>query len=357
LSLALFSLVLGVAAIVGGVTPLLAAHGGAHGYVLSSVGAIAVIVGLQALRRNRVVPNLGVLVFAVAGMGTGVIGTLAMVAVMTASGSVSAAGPLRLPAFQAGAQVTQVQLLAPSTSGGRSEAVVGNGGTVRVGAGYSVRSSVSRPTFQVRLERRIADGAWSPTGATTSVVEGSALSLVTPPYSTSASKESVQYRLASGGSVSAPISVVYENQRFYTGLAATIYAYAAPYCPTTAVHVAALSGREAGEYSTGASLILVDSKVGVSANLTPASQRTVAVHECSHELQWLNYGSSQEGNEQMKAAAAGLFSEGSNGAPAIEHAADCGAMAVEPNGYLGYGGYCTPEELRTASRLLGGGRY
>jgi len=169
--------------------------------------------------------------------------------------------------------------------------------------------------------------------------------------------ESVHYRLASGDSVSAPVSVVYENQRFYKGMAATIYAYAAAYCPTTAVHVAALTGREAGEYSPGASLILVDPKVGVSANLTLASQRTVAVHECSHELQWLNYGGSQEGYEQMTAAAAQHFSAGSNGAPSIEHAADCGAMAVEPNGYLGYGGYCTPEELHTASRLLGGGRY
>jgi hypothetical protein len=346
-----------MAAILGGVSPLLASHGGAHGYVLSSVGAIAVIVGLRALRRNRVVPNLGVLVFAVAGMGTGVIGTLAMVAVMAASGPAPVAGPLRLPVLQTGEQVTQVQLSAPSTSGGRSEAVVGNGGAVRLSAGYSVRSALTRPRFDVRLERRIASGAWSPTGVTTSVVEGSALDVMTPPYSTAAASESVQYRLASGDSVSAPVSVVYENQRFYTGMAATVYAYAAPYCPTTAVHVAALSGREAGEYTSGASLILIDSRVGVSVNLEPASQRSLAVHECSHELQWLNYGGSQEGRHRMAAAAAVLFSEGRNGAPAIEHAADCGAMAVEPNGYLGYGGYCTQEELRTASRLLGGGRY
>ncbi|MFD1722122.1 hypothetical protein [Amnibacterium endophyticum] len=346
-----------MAAILGGVTPLLSAQSGAHGYVLSSVGAIAVLVGLRALRRNRVVPNLGVLVLAVAGMGTGVIGTLAMMAVMAASGPTSPARILDLPALQPRAQVTQVQLSAPSTAGGRSDAVVGNGGSVRIGAGYSVRSSMTRPRFAVRLERRIASGAWSPTGVTTSVVEGSTLSVVTPPYSTSAAKESVQYRLASGDSVSAPVSVVYENQGFYTGMAATIYAYAAPYCPTTAVHMTALNGREAGEYSTGASLILVDSSVGVSANLTPASQRALAVHECSHELQWLNYRSSREGNAQMTAAAAVIFTAGSNGAPAIEHAADCGALAVEPNGYLGYGGYCTPAELRAAARLLGGGRY
>jgi hypothetical protein len=234
---------------------------------------------------------------------------------------------------------------------------VGNGGSIRLGAGYAVRSTASRPKIDVRLERRIAGGAWSTTGVSTSIVEGSALSLVTPPYSTSAATEAVQYRLASGDSASSPVSVTYENQRFYTGMAATIYAYAAPYCPTTAVHVATLSGREAGQYSPGASLILVDSKVGATANLTPASQRSVAVHECSHELQWLDYGSSHVGYEQMTTAAAAHFSEGSNGAPAIEHAADCGAMAVEPNGYLGYGGYCTADELRTAARLLGGGRY
>ncbi|MBW4043230.1 MAG: hypothetical protein HIU86_14115, partial [Acidobacteria bacterium] len=340
---ALFSLVLGVIAIAGAVTPLLAARGGAHGYVLSTVGVVAVLVGMNALRRNRIVPNLAVLVMAVGGIGTGVIGTVAMVAVMAGAGSLTTAGPLLPPGVQAGiasgpqADGTQVQLSALSISGdGRaSEAVVGNGGSVRLDAGYSVRSFTTRPQIDVRLERRVAGGAWSPTGVTTSIVEGSPLSAVTPPYATSAATESIQYRFASGDSASAPVSVVYENQRLYTGMAATIYAYAAPYCPTTAVHVTALSGREAGEYITGASLILIDSKVGVSANLRPASQRSVAIHECSHELQWLNYGATSKGSDQMTAAAAADFSEGSNGAPAIEHAADCGAMAAEPNGYLG----------------------
>ena len=324
---------------------------------------IAVLVGMNALRRNRIVPNIGVLVMAVGGIGSGVIGTAAMLAVVATSGSLTTAGPLLPPAVHVGApghplvEGTQVHLFASSIAGGTREGVVGNGGSVRLGASYSVSTNVARPRIDARLERRVAGGAWSSTGVTTSIVEGSPLSAVTPPLTTSAATESVQYRFASGDSASSPVSVVYENQRFYTGMAATIYNYAAPYCPTTAVHVAALSGREAGEYTPGASLILVDAGVGVTANLDPATQRTVAVHECSHELQWLNYGSTSEGYDQMTAAAAAEFSEGSNGAPAIEHAADCGAMAAEPAGYLGYGGYCTPAELHTAARLLGGGKY
>ena len=144
--------------------------------------------------------------------------------------------------------------------------------------------------------------------------------MVTPPYSTPAVTETVEYRFASSTSTSAPISVVYENQRAYTGMAATIYGYAAPYCPATAVQIADLGGREAGGYGPGALLIRVDSRVGATVNLSPSSQRTLALHECSHELQWLRYGSTQEGYSQMKAAAAGYFAEGSNGAEPIEHA-------------------------------------
>lgn len=362
---ALFALILGVVAIWSAVTPLLGARGGAHGYVLSSVGVIAVLVGVNALRRNRIVPNLAVLVMAVGGIGTGVIGTVAVLAVPVGSGSVTAGGPLLPPAVQAGAmgqplvEGTQVLLSDSSIAGAgsTSEVVVGNGGSVRLDAGYSVSTSEVSPRFDVRLERRVAGGSWSSTGVTASIVEGSPLSAVTPPYSTAVATESVQYRFASGNSASSPVSVVYENQRFYTGMAATIYEYAAPYCPTTAVHIATLSGREAGEYTPGASVILVDSKVGVSTNLEPVTQRTVAIHECSHELQWLNYGSTQTGYDRMRAAAAADFSAGSNRAPTIEHAADCGAMAAEPTGYLGYGGYCTPAELHSAARLLGGGKY
>lgn len=365
--IAISALIAGIAAIWTAVTPLLESAGGSvRGSILSTVGLAAITLGLNALRRNRVLPNLGILVMAVVGIGSGVIGTAAMVGILIAAHGSPAAASVNpvMPAVggpgqQIASETTRVKLSSLSVVGdGRAtEAVVGNGGSVRLDAAYAVRSTVLKPTVAARLERRATGGAWTSTGVRVSAVAGSPLVAATPQYSTQATRETVQYRFASADSVSAPVTVIYENQAAYTGMAATIYAYAAPYCPTTAVHVEALSGKEAGRYRTGALLIEVDSKVGRTVNLSAASQRAVALHECSHERQWLNYGGTEDGFAEMKAAAAKYFTAGANGAIPLEHAADCGAMALEPNGYLGYGGYCTSGELTEGARLLQGQMY
>ncbi|MGN6444488.1 hypothetical protein [Amnibacterium sp.] len=364
--LALLSLLAGVAAIAVALGPLLASSGGVHGFAFSTIGVGAILIGLNALRRNRRAPSAGVLATAVAGIGAGAIGSVAMLGMLVTSPG----GPTLLPFAPAGpvvagstgqwaASTTQVTLTSVAVVGvgPTKQVVVGNGGSVRLAAGYSFRSATSNPQLDVRLERRVAGGGWTATGIEATVAPNAPLTAATPAYSTTLATEAVQYRFASGTSASAPVSVVYENQHLYTGMAATIYADAAPYCPNTAVEIAHLGGREAGDYAPGALLIRISTAVGVRANLTRASQRALALHECSHERQWLNYGGSQEGYAQMKAAAAADFTVGDNGAPPIEHAADCGAMALEPNGYLGYGGFCTRAELNEGARLLNGQEY
>ena len=364
---ALLSMGVGSAAVYIALSPVLeSTRGGGHGYVLTAIGLTAIFFGIAAVRRNRIVRSVGITAAASLGIGLGAIASIAMFAVMATAQPPAAGGDLSLlgPAASsngagtgfgpAGVTLTSLRVVGSADA----TPVVGNGGSVRLSAGYSVRSSASDPSIQVRLERRLGTGAWSSTGITASVEGGEGpLTAVTPPYSTSEEKEIVQYRFASTSSASAPVSVSYENQRAYTGMAATIYGYSAPYCPATAVRIQRLAGREAGEYRTGASLILIDSKIGVSVNLSPADQRSVALHECSHELQWLNYGATDAGRKQMEAAAATHFSEGANGAAPLEHAADCGAQALEPNGYLGYGGYCTSNELVLGRQLLSGQRY
>jgi hypothetical protein len=242
-------------------------------------------------------------------------------------------------------------------AGASRSTIVGNGGTVVLQAGYRVDAVLDRAGIAVRLERKLADSSWEATGATATATHGTALTVATPAYATEQPQEAVEYRLASRASVSNPVTVVYENQRDYTGLAATMYRYAAPYCPNTAVHVARLDGREAGLFGTGSLLMTIDPAVGVSVNADAVSQRQVALHECSHERQWVNYGETGAGERAMEADAARYFTEGSNGAKPIEHAADCGARAANPGGYLGYGGYCTRSELDEGLRLLQGQRY
>lgn len=242
-------------------------------------------------------------------------------------------------------------------AGAATSAVVGNGGSLVLRGGYAVRSVLPHPRIEVRLEREVGSSGWAATGTAAAISPGDPLTIRTPPYSTSAATEVLHYRFASATSVSEPISIVVENQQFYSGMAATVYRYAAPYCPSTAVHIADLTGREAGDYRTGALLIRVAPDVGVRVNLDGASQRALAIHECSHELQWLNYGGTPDGFARMKTSAAEYFSEGSNGAAPLEHAANCGAKAVNPAGYLGYGGYCTQGELVEGMRLLTGQRY
>jgi hypothetical protein len=187
------------------------------------------------------------------------------------------------------------------------------------------------------------------------VPSGKPMTVVTPAYAASGVTADVDYRLVSGASVSRTMTVVYENQRHYTGMAAAIYRDLARYCPTTAVHVGELHGREAGDYRTGAQLIRIDATVGRTTVTQPIDQRALALHECSHEHQWLDYGATEEGRTKMLAAAKRYFFV--PGIAPEEHAADCGAQSENPGGYLGYGGTCTAVQLHEGRRLLLGEQY
>ena len=105
----------------------------------------------------------------------------------------------------------------------------------------------------------------------------------------------------------------------------------------------------------------------------PIDVRAVALHECSHERQWLGYGgtaagwTAMRGRRARRSSRTGRSRRGSSpGYPyeaadaaitPVEHAADCGAQSVNPAGYLGSAGYCTKAELAAGKRLLLGHRY
>lgn len=255
---------------------------------------------------------------------------------------------------------------------------VGNGGRLVLGAAYRVswRGSLIDP--RLSLQRKVGSGAWRTTAAKVALTKKGIVT-TTPKYSTTARTKSVAYRVVSsafsGSKGSVPrtskshvVRITYENQRRYTGLAKTVWGYAKQYCPNTAVHVATLDGA-AGDYRTGTLLIRA---IPAIADYEPVNIRALALHECSHERQWLNYGGTSAGHTRMEKDAARLFSDWTKPADVttpyrytepessitpVEHAADCGAQAVNPGGYLGYGGYCTPGELTAGKRLLLGREY
>ncbi|GAA2753478.1 hypothetical protein [Amnibacterium kyonggiense] len=300
-------------------------------------------------------------------------------AVGVATGA-EAAPALRSATAAPAAGVTQYRLGALAFDGGgnRTTSTVGNGGRLVLTGSFSVRWTGERAKPRLTLQRRIGSGRWTTTTATVSVTDHG-LVVRTPAFSTKATKRTVAYRLrsapystaagtVSGSSVSRVVHVVVENQRRYTGLAKSIWTTVRPYCPATAVHVGSLASK-AGDFSTGALLLRID---GAVRGYRPIDVRAVALHECSHERQWLNYGGTSAGWQRMEAAAATRFADWT--APAdtatpyplespdaritpVEHAADCGAQAVNPGGYLGYGGYCTAAELAAGKRLLHGHRY
>lgn len=259
--------------------------------------------------------------------------------------------------------------------GDSRETVVGNGGWVSLVAGYGSRSGDPH----VSLERRVDAGEWERVDAQVERTSTGALQVRTPVWSTFSMASDVQYRLASddgpggGTTTSSPITVHYENQRFYSGVAATIYEAVALYCPSTAVRIVDLPERQAGLFGTGSQLIRIDSAVGVTTATRSIDIRSVALHECSHERQWMNYGGTTEGRATMEAAAGSIFSEfrkpadvvtpyeyrepeGGSISP-IEHAADCGAQSMNPGGDLGYGGWCSQAQLDAGRRVLLGSTY
>ncbi|MBW4042291.1 MAG: hypothetical protein HIU86_09210 [Acidobacteria bacterium] len=268
--------------------------------------------------------------------------------------------------------------LAFDGAGGDTTSTVGNGGSLVLSGGYQVRWWGHEATPRLSLQRRIGSGRWTTTAARVSVTVHGVV-VRTPAFSTTAAKQTVSYRLrsaayttattrVSANSVSHVVRVVTENQHRYTGLARTVYRAVQAYCPATAVHVGALSAG-AGDYRTGALVIRVSTAV---RSYLPIDVRAVALHECSHERQWLDYGGTTAGWEAMKADAAKVFADWTKPAGArtsypyeqpdaaitpVEHGADCGAQSVDPGGYLGYGGYCTTAELAAGRRLLHGHRY
>lgn len=258
--------------------------------------------------------------------------------------------------------------------------VVGNGGTVPISFLYRVDAAApTDPLPRLVLQRRVGSGAWRSLATRVPVRAGGGTVIVrTPPYSTTRASVQVRYRLRSipgatgvDATTSGAFVVTVEDQRRYTGVRATVWRAVRKYCPTTAVRIGHLGFGTAGRYDTGGQLIRIDAGVGRTWNTDVSSQRTLGLHECAHERQWLNYGSTWTGFEAMQRDAARVFvndrtPKGVHPAypyvvvshfDALEHAADCSAQAVRPGGYLGYGGWCDPDELREGRRLLLGGRY
>ena len=320
----------------------------------------------RATRRRARIAALVTLVCAIVG------------AVGVATGAQAA--PFLHTAAAKSTSVTEVALggLAFDGNGDSTSSTVGNGGRLVLTGGYGIKWWGEQATPHVTLQRRIGSGSWT---TTTAKVSRAADGLVvrTPAFSTTVAKRTVAYRLRSAAystatnrvrstSLSHVVRVVYEDQRRYTGLARTIYRAVEAYCPTSAVHVGALPAG-AGDYRTGALVIRVSEAVGA---YLPIDVRAVALHECSHERQWLDYGGTTAGWRTMETAAATVFADWTKPAGVttpypydapdgsispVEHAADCGAQSVDRGGYLGYGGYCTKAELTAGKRLLLGHRY
>ena len=88
--------------------------------------------------------------------------------------------------------------------------------------------------------------------------------------------------------------------------------------------------------------------------------------------QFYSYGATYKGWEKAEKGAARVYSNDVNPDPAIptppsrgkisdgdgpgfdaiEHGADCAQLAITQTGYLGYGGYCNPNEIAEGGALL-----
>ena len=306
----------------------------------------------------------------------GIIGAAAVLLAAALGGAtVAEAAPA---ARAASTSITEYTLgdLVLAGKGDSATSTVGNGGSLVLLGDYDVRWWGTRAAAHVSLQRKVGSGAWTTTRAKVSSTK-TGFTVRTPKFSTAAAKRTVAYRLVSKAystssrrvrntSRSRIARIGYENQAKYTGLAKTVYGYAKAYCPNTAVQVAGLRVA-AGDYATGTLLIRV---IGDVRGYSSKDVRSLALHECSHERQWLNYGGTVAGHRTMQAAAKRLFSSWKLPTGAeypyvspdpsitpIEHAADCGAQSLDRGGYLGYGGYCSTAELAAGKRLLLGSRY
>ncbi|MFD1721898.1 hypothetical protein [Amnibacterium endophyticum] len=256
----------------------------------------------------------------------------------------------------------------------------GSGSVFRVSAGWSSRHYLPYEAPRVVLQRRIGGGAWRDVRRASFTDSGIAASTGVVRVPRSTERRVVRYRFVSLAgttsqgfrwqrAVSAPVRIVYENQQRYTGLARTAYRAMRPYCPAASVHVVdRIAGDDgfAGVYREGGTRIDLARAIG---RYPAAAIRGVALHECAHQRQFLNWGASPQGWTRMTAAMDRRFVD--DAAPAgtaptrsgegaslpfdpVEHAADCAALSVERGAYLGYGGWCSPKELRAGRALLQG---
>jgi hypothetical protein len=207
------------------------------------------------------------------------------------------------------------------------------------------------------LQRRTGSGAWTTVRSVTST-EPTRFTVRVPPVSQSprAKDRTIRYRLrvtAGGvvhtGGISPGVTVRYQNVHRYTGFRLFLYTAARKYCPEATIHVMRLRPGRAGEQPVGLYELRISPAVrGYAA----AYKRSVVLHECGHFLQYKNYGSTLAGRARMLQQADRIY--GTNHPAPVEHMADCVSHAVEPRGYLGYGGRCTAKQLRYAWRILRG---
>jgi hypothetical protein len=207
------------------------------------------------------------------------------------------------------------------------------------------------------LQRSIGSGAWTTVRRVTSTGP-TRFAVRVPPVSldAGATDRTIRYRLrvvAGGvvhtGGISPSVKVRYQNVHRYTGFRLLLYDAARKYCPEATIHVMRLRPGRAGEQPVGLYELRISPAVrGYAA----AYKRSVVLHECGHFLQYKNYGSTLAGRARMLQQADRIY--GTNHPAPVEHMADCISHAVEPRGYLGYGGRCTAKQLRYAWRILRG---
>lgn len=258
-------------------------------------------------------------------------------------------------------------------------AKLGNGGTLKVESylgwryysGYKVKPHVN-------LQRKIGDGKWLTVKENLAVSAKGHTSTTTPAYFTAKTSAKVYYRFKSvaytvssargvaSTTHSKVITLTYQNQKKYTGLRAKAYKVVKAYCPNTAVEIGAPISAEAGHYRTGSLLISLQPELKSYPAHDAAS---VFLHECAHERQFINWGSTDGGWKKMERTMPKYFVNDRTPAKvkptdfgygdsepfdAVEHAADCAALSIDPQGYLGYGGYCNPAELKAGRALITG---
>ena len=209
--------------------------------------------------------------------------------------------------------------------------------------------------FKASLQTKTSKG-WVDTGLTYKSSDDLDFKITLPALSKNSNtkNKTVYYRLKSDPDqaeqyISKSIKVNYVNPKLYTGTKKKIYSYMSKYCPMAIVSITKLQKGRAGEYTTGTYTIKVASN---AKNWSSKNQKTVALHECGHLLQWDNYGGTMYGWGKVTKEAAKIFKH----KDPIEHMADCIARAAYKNSYMGYGGSCSSKEIRYAKKALAGKR-